>query len=300
MSDNYELKYTNINLFYKVFYSRLFILINLIVDENTYNIRKIQEQVKAFTDDYSYYIIGKKVKTVDERNKETSKVVLERITKFNSFTNELNDYPSIDYRKHRKLLIEQNFDVSKLGEEQYYTILKEYYSFYEKVTKILSSFFETASQNGFLPKLNSPESLRRIGWNNYDFFFQELEDLKMKLNTIALEINVNSIMKSRRCMFIILELFKPYFSKKQIGEDLSKQLNFDFLKEQDKIELLYKTHIYSSIDKMGVEMQEELSKLIIPLKQNVAYVRRYLSYEFGESKMAPKLEQKYEYDPTGT
>lgn len=295
-----ELKYTNINLFYKVFYSRLFGLINLIVDENSYNIRTLKEQVKAFTDDYSYYIIGKKIKTKDEVEKETPQVILDRIVDFNSFTNSLKSYPSQDFKKIRLELLKNNLNISKISEEHYNILLNEYYDFYNDIAEILSTFFKIASENGFLPKLNSAESLRRIGWNNYDFFFQELEELKQKLNTIALEINVNSILKSRRCMFIILELFKPYFSKKKIGEDLSKELNFDFLKNRSSVRTLYRTHNYESIDKMGVDLQNELTQMIKPLKQNVSLVRRYLSFEFGESKMAPKLQDKYDFDPTGT
>lgn len=299
MSEN-ELRYTNINLFYKVFYSRLFDLINLIVDENTYDIRKLQEQVKAFTDDYSYYIIGKSVISKEEREKETAELVLERITNFNEFTSSIDGYPTTDYRRIRRFLLQKDLDVSKLGAEDYKTLLKEYYSFYEDTTSILSSFFKTASENGFLPKLGSAEDLRRIGYNNYDFFFQELENLKLKLNEIALKINISSILKSRRCMYIILELFKPYFKKKSVGNKLSKELDFKFLEDTYNIELLYKTHTYGSIDKMGLDLQKELQEVIIPLKRNVGYVRRYLSYEFGENKMAPKLEQKYDYDPTGT
>lgn len=298
--DSNELKYTNINLFYKVFYNRLFSLINLIVDENTYNIRKIEDQVKAFTDDYSYYIIGKSVITIEDLEKETSENVLKKIKDFNSFTSILNYYPSVNYKRIRKYLIDKDFKIEKLSIEDYNILLKEYYEFYEKVTVILSGFFCVASENGFLPKLNSAESLRRIGYNNYDFFFQELENLKIKLNDIGLNVSINSILKSRRCMFIILELFKPYFKKKKIGEELSNELNFLFLNDNNNIELLYKTHTYESIDKMGIELQEELRNVILPLKKNVSYVRRYLSYEFGESKMAPKLEQKYDYDPTGT
>lgn len=295
------LEYKNFWLFYKNLYTRLFKVINNIIDENHYNIRKLKDELNDFLDSYSYYILKKKLITKDEE-KETDKKILENLKGFDSFTETLNEFPSKEFNKIRLELTNTNpkYDISKLSMTNYTKLLQEYYSFFNQLILIIKNFIDITALNGFLPNIKSKSSLKTIGYANYDLFFTELEALKLKMSELTSTIRLNNIFKSRRCVLSVLVIFSPYFTKIEICNQLSKKLNYAFIEDEEILDKLKKSYNYDSFLSMSKEMQKDLLETIItPLRENVSLIKRYISYEFGERDMSPRIKRKYAYDPVG-
>jgi len=295
-----ELQFSNLNLFYQNLYSRLFELLNNVIDENQYNIRKLKDEIRGFTDDYSYYIIGKKMKNIKEKEKETTEKILETIREHDQFTSVLNNYPSKDYILIRRELIKNNYNLNSLGKEKYNLLVREYYSFFVDIVNIIKSFVAIASVNGFLPVIRSNSSLKQVGFNNYNYFFQEFENLKMRLRDITTSVHINNLLKSRRAIYILLMTFEPYYKKKEVFQEIFNNLDFSFLQDDETLKLIQSSYQYTSIDQMGYDDQKRMLNLIQPLSTYISLAKRYLSREFGEAGMSPIVKEKYNEDPFWT
>ena len=300
--DKEKLSYKNSYVFYQTLYKRLFTLINDIIDENKFNINLIKDKVVDFTDSYSYYIIGKSpILSKDSEDKlETDETLLTKLKEFDNFTNSLLNYPSKDYIKVRKELLLYNNDLSKLSVTNFKIILNEYYLFFDKVIGIITEFIKVSSINGFLPILKSKKSLRTIGFANYDLFFTELENLKLKLSSITTTIKISNMFKSRRCAYCILTVLSPYFKRKELFNSLKKDLDFSFLDNDVKLKAVNKHYQYDSLNELPKSLRLELETILNPFKTNVSYIKRYISFELGEIDLSPKIKKKYLYDPTWT
>ena len=299
------LEFKNFAIFYENLYKRLFELINHLIDDNQLNINSTRDKMNDFLDSYSYYIISKKIIEREDLNKEDIKekdsVILEKLNQFESFSESLNKYSTIEYNKIRFELIKNDYDLSKLSFNNYDLLMKEYYEFFNDVIIILSQFIEIASLNGFLPILKNNNSLKTIGFANYKAFFMELENLKLKMSGITTTIKLNNVFKCRRCVYSVLIIFSPYFKRQKIFNKLSKGLDFNFLNDQEIMKDFKKSYDYDDFLNLPKELKEKLeNKILIPIKTNVRLIKRYMSFEFGEIDMSPKLKKKYNYDPTWT
>ena len=304
-SDNQEiLEFKSFQIFYENLYKRLFELINHLIEDNQYNINTTRDKVRDFLDSYSYYIISKKVlerNDIDQDKRETDEIVLAKIKEFDKFSSELDKFSTIEYLKVRQELIKIEFDFSKLSFTNYNILMKEYYLFFNEVIIILKKFIEVASINGFLPILKNNNSLKTIGFANYKSFFMELENLKLKMSAITTTIKLNNVFKCRRCVYSVLVIFSPYFKRNKIFESLSDKLDFDFLNDEVIMKDFHKSYNYEDFYLLPRELKESLSsKVLVPIKENIIIIKRYMSYEFGEIDMSPKLKKKYNYDPTWT
>jgi len=297
-----EIEYKNLHLFYKNLYSRLFNLIHLLIDEKQYNIRRLKNEVITFTDDYSYYIIGKQILYKGDFNKEKEKdnIILKRLKDHDSFTEKLNPYPSKEYTKYRKELKTYDYKIDKLGNTKYNYIVNDYYSFFDEVLTILYEFIRVAAANGFLPIMKSNKSARTIGFANYDTFFQEMENLRIKMSEITKDVNFTNLLRVRRSIYTVLIVFSSYFKRHAIKDELLNNLDFEFIKEEENTELIIKLTQYDSLDDMTTENRQKIKDIIGPLRTNISLIKRYISYEFGELDMSPKLKNKYGDDPTWT
>jgi len=298
------LKYKNFHLFYTNLYERLFKLINIIVDENQFNIKLVKDKVNDFLDSYSYYIIDKKILTrtdVTEDKRESDEMILERLKNFDEFTASLNPFPSEEFIKIRRELERNDFNLSKLGDKQYNDLMREYYKFFDEVIKILQVFIGVASVNGFLPNILSKNSLSTIGYANYDYFFKELEALKIKMSEITTTLKVNNLFRCRRCMYSVLVIFSAYFKRKELFSKLASELDFTFLEDEKIMKDVKKGYNYNSVYDMSPDMRKNLNENIIdPLRHNISIIKRYMAYEFGEIDMSPRIKKKYGFDPTWT
>lgn len=302
-SNPQTLNYKNSFFFYNTLYTRLFQMINLVIDEDSFNINKVGDEIKDFCDNYSYYIIGKKALELNDKDEdETLDIIKNKIKEFDYFTEPLNKYPSDEFTKVRNILVNNgdDLDLSKLGNENYKLLIKEYYSFFNDCILIINRFITIASINGFLPILKNKRSERVIGYVNYELFFSELEKLKIKLSDITKTIKPTNIFKCRRAIYCVVIVLSPYFKKTEILEDFKQDLDFSFLEDDKKIELIRKSYNYESFIDMGTSMKKELLELQEPFKQSLRYVKRYISFELGEIDMNPKVKKKYNYDPTWT
>lgn len=297
-----EIEYKNLHLFYKNLYNRLFNMIHLLIDEKHFNIKKIKNEVISFTDDYSYYIIGKPIifKKTKKESHLTDKEVLQNIKNHDDFTSKLKSYPTQEYSKYRKELKKESYKIYRIGNDKYNYLVNEYYSFFDEVLNIVQEFIRAASENGFLPILKSKKSLRSIGYANYDTFFQELENLRIKMSDITKDINFTNLLKVRRSIYILLVVFSPYFKRNEIKQDLLNILDFEFIKNKENTQLMLRISDIDSIYDLTSENREKITTIIKPLKKNISYIKRYISYEFGELDMSPKLKNKYAYDPFWT
>lgn len=296
------LEYKNFYLFYNNLYTRLFNLINHIIDEKKYNIRIIKEETQDFLDTYSYYIIQKKLITKDEEEKGlySDENILKNLKEFNSFTNSLNDYPSQEYIKIRQELQRQDFSLEKLNQTQYNYLIREYYSFFNNILIILQNFIDVTSINGFLPNIKSKSALKTIGYTNYELFFTKLEELKLKMSEITTSINLTNIFKSRRCVMSILIIFSPYFTRLNLYEDFINKLDFKFITKDNVLTKIKKSYSYKDFYSLPQKLKQELSDEIInPIKSNTSLIKRYIAFEFGERDLNPKIKRKFGYDPTG-
>lgn len=304
IENNDQLEYKNLWLFYQNLYSRLFNLINDIVDEKEYNILKLRNKVNDFADSYSYYIIGKTILTKDnikgKKLVESDEDILKRLKDFDSFTESLNKFNTKEYIQVRLELMRCDYDLRKLTDPNFKLLTTEYYLFFNEAIKIIKNFIDIASSNGFLPNIKSKKSLKTIGYAQYDFFFKELENLKMKMSDITTDISMANIFKCRRCIYSILVIFSPYFKRVNIYSKLSQELNFDFLGDKNVLVNIKKTYDYKSFNHLPKDLQEANLKILTPLKLNVSLIKRYMSYEFGEIDMSPTIKKKYGYDPTWT
>jgi hypothetical protein len=303
MQENTQvLEYKNFHLFYRNLYTRLFNLINNVIDEKHYSIINIKNELQDFLDSYSYYILQKKLITKEEQEKglENEDVILNNLKSFDTFTDTLKTYPSVEYVKCQQQAKELKFNMSKLSQESYNLLLREYYSFFNKVLQILNKFIFITSENGFLPNIKNRTALKTIGFANYDLFFQELEMLKLKMSSITSSITIKNIFHSRRCVFSVLVIFSPYFTKYGIFDKLVLNLDFKFIKDDEKLRFLRNALGVNSLEDLGKETANVLKKDILnPLKENISLIKRYISYEFGERDLNPRITRKYGYDPTG-
>ena len=300
--NNNELEYKSFNLFYLNLYERLFTLINNIIDENHFNINKTKDELRDFLDNYSYYIIQKKQITREEQERgiDTDQNILDNIISFDSFTESLNSYPTKTFTKYRQELKTNGYDLSKLNQLKYNYILREYYKFFNEVVKILQSFINVTSVNGFLPNVKSKSSLKTIGWSNYQAFFIKLEELKIKMSTITTSIKLNNVFKARRCVLSILVVFSPYFTRMEIYEHFIKKLDFNFIGNDDTLRSLKKSYDYENLFSMPKHLRDSLSlEVVKPIKESTSLIKRYIALEFGERDLNPKIRRKYAYDPTG-
>ena len=301
-NSEYEIEYKNLHLFYENLYRRLFDLINTIIDEKYYNINLIKNKVIAFTDDYSYYIIGKEILTKDSiKNTEIKdEIVLAKLENHSKFTSKLDVYPTVEYIKYRKELKQNNYKIDSIGNTKYNHIISEYYTFFDEVLLVLKNFIGIASSNGFLPIMKSKKSVRNIGFANYDAFFKELENLRIKMSEITQDVNFTNLFKCRRAIYSVMIVFSSYFRRHSVKDNLLDNLDFNFLKEKENTELMINIYQYNSYDDMGFEKKQKINDIIVPLKNNISMIKRYISYEFGELDMSPKMKNKYNFDPTHT
>ena len=298
------LEFKSFHIFYENLYLRLFNLINHLIDENQYNINSTKDQLRDFLDNYSYYIISKKMITRDVLKKGFKMregEVMDNLKKFDEFTQTLNKYPSIEFSNIRRELIKQDFDITKVNYSKFTTLTNEYYAFFDEVITILKNFISVASENGFLPVMKNKNSLRSIGFANYKGFFSNLENLKLKMSEITTTIQLNNIFKCRRCMFCLLVIFSPYFKKTQTLEQLEPLLEFKFILDEDLMRTYKKSFEYKSFYDMGRSTQQDLNERVLtPLKTNISLIKRYISFEFGEIDLTPQIKKKYGFDPTWT
>lgn len=294
MENKDVLEYKNFWLFYTNLYTRLFQEINFLIDHRKYNINEVKNHIIDFLDWYSYYLVKQKLITKEEKEKAE---LLPKFKEFESFYKELEKYPSMEFLKARQELKRNDYEVSKLNKSYYMTLTQEYYLFLEQVLLVIKRFIKITSDIGFLPNVKSKHSLKSIGYANFDTFFKELEGLKLKASDITNGINVNNMLKCRRCMYCILIVFSPYFRDLEVYEELEKGLSFSFLNDKEIIEDIFKCYNY---DIIPVNLLDRINnKILNDLKRNISYIKRYISYEFGELDLAPKIKKKYAYDPTG-
>ena len=292
------LDFRNYGLFYHQLYTRLFDLIDLIIDEKQYNINKIKESTRDFLDLYSYYLIKKKEITKDEK-KMSHEDFFTMLKEFNNFTKVLDNYPSISYKKIIVELRSYDYDITKLSPLKFNELLKEYYDFFDDLNIILKEFVDISQVSGFLPNIKSKKSLKTIGYQNTNLFFVRLEDLKVKMTEITSQINANNLFKSRRCMYAVLLIFSPYFSQSKVYNSLVSKLNFSFIEDEEVMSKIQKAYKYKG--NIPLAFKEDLDESFMnDLKSNVAIIKRFVSYEFGEIGMSPTINKKYAYDPTGT
>jgi len=296
MSDTNEiLEYKNFFLFYKNLYTRLFDLIDLLIDEKDFNIKKVKNKVIDFLDSYSYYLLKQKMITKEDEVK-SKLYLLEELKNFNQFFEPLTKYPSLDYIKVRYEYLRVSNVLTKLSDINYDTFIKEYYYFFEDTLQIIKKFISISSDCGFLPNIKSKTAIKTIGYANYDLFFTKLEELKLKVSDITSNIDISNSFKSRRCCYCILLVFSPYFKNKEVQEILESSLNFKFLEDKEIMINIRKASNYSTLP---VELIQNLERdLLSNLKSNISNIKRFISYEFGEMDMSPKIKKKYAYDPT--
>jgi hypothetical protein len=299
-NNNDILEYKNFYLFYSNLYQRLFNVITLLIDEREYSIVRIKNSVIDFLDWYSYYLLKQKLITKQDSVRTTMKL-LEEIEGFNSFYEPLLSYPSNSYTIKRIELTKHNYNISKLTSENQEYIMKEYYFFFEEALQVMRKFIEVTSECGFLPNIKSKTALKSIGYANYDLFFTNLENLKIKSSEITNSVNISNSFISRRCMYCILITFSPYFRNQEVLDTLIKRLSFKFLDDPSIMRNLKKVNSYSDVTALEITLKKELDRdLLIPLKNNISLIKRYISFEFGERDMSPTIKKKYAYDPTGT
>lgn len=294
------LEYKNFYLFYSNLYQRLFNVINLLIDEKEYSINKIKNNIIDFLDWYSYYLFKQKLITKEDKER-TSNRLLEEIEDFQKFYEPLNKYPSNDYLIYRAELVKGDYELNKLSSNKQEYLMKEYYFFFEESLQIMKKFIDVTSECGFLPNIKSKTALKSIGYANYDLFFTNLENLKMKASEVTNNINLTNSFISRRCMYCILISFSPYFRNTEVLNILIERLSFKFLDDKKIMENLKKVNNYKDVYSIEKTLKEELDKeLLNPLKTNISLIKRFISFEFGERDMSPTIKKKYAYDPTGT
>jgi hypothetical protein len=298
MEEDNILEYKNLYLFYEILYNRTFDLINILIDESTYDIYKIKTKLIDFLDWYSYYLIQKKLIEKDDLEEKESKII-EKINNFSNFYKELNKYPSQNFLVSFKNYKGYDLDKSKLSNKDFYILNNEYYNFFDDVLEILRQFIKITSESGFFPQVKNKANVKNIGYANHDKFFKLLEELKSKISEITTQIDIINSFKSRRAINCLLIIFSPYFNNKNIIIDLLSKLNFNFVNNEDTMNKI-KTSMYYEYYLLPQQLKKELDIIIIiPLRENISISKRLISYEFGEKDMSPRLKKKYNYDPTG-
>jgi len=299
MENKEVLEYKNFYLFYKNLYQRLFDIIDLLIEHNNFNCLKIKNTLVDFLDSYSYYLMRKKEITKDEATKKEIEL-LKEFKDFEDFFKELTNFPSLEYQKIRIEFKRFDKSLNKLSDLKYKTLMREYYNFFEQVLLILNKFIGVTSEAGFLPNIKSKKALRVIGYANYDFFFTKLEELKIKVSEITTKITLTNSFKSRRALYVMVVIFKPYFSNLEVYNKLQGDLNFNFLNDDVIIKNIRKANQYKTNYEIPLTLMNELEEQILTdLKQNISFIKRYISYEFGEKDMSPKIKRKYAYVPYG-
>lgn len=292
------LDYKNQSLFYINLYTRLFDLIELLIDEKRFNIIKLKNTTADFFDTYSYYLMKKKLVTREDVELEKEDII-SMLKQFDTFTESLNEYPSQRYLKIRYTFAKFDYSLTKLGKEDYNYLLREYYCFFDAVLAILKEFVDVCSVSGFLPNIRNKSAMRSIGYANFNEFFKRLENLKLKLSDLTCDIKINNLFKSRRCAYSILLIFSPYFRKLSVYDDLVSKLDFKFMQD-DKIMRELKRSLNHDNNKMPVDLMNFINENVLSdLKETVGLIKRYISYELGERDFSPKIKKKYAYDPTG-
>jgi hypothetical protein len=296
--DENVLEYKNFYLFYKNLYTRLFNLIELLIDEKDFNIIKIKNNVIDFLDSYSYYLFKQKLITQDQAER-TQKDLLKELRDFDKFYKDLIPYPTNNFNKIKLEYLRADNNIFKLSNENYNELLKEYYYFFNKVLLILKDFIKISSDCGFLPNIKSKVSIKAIGYANYDLFFSRLEELKLKFSEITCKVDISNSFKSRRCAYCMIIIFSAYFTNKEIEEELEKELSFNFLEDEELLKKIKNVGSYKNYIDIPLKTRTELeNKLLNDLKLNISCIKRFISFEFGEMDMSPKIKKKYAYDPT--
>ena len=290
------LDYSNLLIFYKTLYNRTFEFVNYLIEHKRYNIREVKERLNDYLDNYSYYMINNELVEKNEKKKD----ILLKIQEFNNFTKNLSEYPSSQYVKIRRNYIDSKYLLSGLSKTEFENFVNEYYSFLTEVFNCLKEFINISSRNGFFPNIRSKKIEKSIGYTNYDHFFILLEDFKTNVSSITSSITPQNSLKVRRCMYALMIIFRPYFNDFNVAEQLIERVNFDILKDYKVIELMYKTLTYESIDHMGVDLVNDIdTNFLSELKESVSLIKRYVSYEFGEIDMSPRIKKKLAYVPLG-
>lgn len=296
--DETVLEYKNFYLFYKNLYSRLFNLIELLIDEREFNIIKIKNNVIDFLDCYSYYLFKQKLITEDE-TKRTQQQLLKELRGFDKFFKPIKQYPTEQFNKIKLEYIRNNNNIYSLSDTNYKEFIKEYYYFFNNVLLILKDFIKISSDCGFLPNIKSKVSIKAIGYANYDLFFTRLEELKLKFSDITCKVDISNSFKSRRAAYCMIIIFSAYFTNKEIEEELEQGLNFEFLEDEELLKKIKKVVRYNNYIDIPITIRSELeNKILNNLKLNISCIKRFISFEFGEMDMSPKIKKKYAYDPT--
>lgn len=299
VENNELLEYKNFHLFYENLYARLFNIINLLIDEKEYDIIKLKNTIIDFLDWYSYYLIKQKMISKEDRIRIDNDLLID-IQNFKSFYSKITAYPSKEFNLYRLELIKQNYELNRIGETKQTLIIKEYYYFLEETLQIIKEFISISSECGFLPNIKSQTALKSIGYSNYDKFFINLENLKLKTSDITNNINLSNAFISRRAMYCLIICFSPYFKNKSVLKELEESLTFKFLENEEIFNKILKVNKYNSIYDIPLTLGQELEKeLIKPLKNNISLIKRFISFEFGERDINPTIKKKYAYDPTG-
>ena len=299
MENKEVLEYKNFYLFYKNLYQRLFDLIDLLIEHNSFNCLKIKNTLIDFLDSYSYYLMRKKEITKDEATKKELEL-LKDFKDFEEFYSQINNFPSFEYQKVRIDFKKYDNNLKKLSDTNYKILMREYYNFFDEVLLILNKFIGVTSEAGFLPNIKSKKALRVIGYANYDFFFTKLEELKIKVSEITTKITLTNSFKSRRALYVMVVIFKPYFSNLEVYNKLQSELNFNFLDNEKIVKNIRKANNYNSSFEIPLSLMNELEGQILKdLKQNISFIKRYISYEFGEKDISPKIKRKYSFVPYG-
>lgn len=293
-----KLQYMNSHLFYSILYKRLFKVINILIDHNDYNINYVNNHVKDFIDSYSYYLL--KDELVESEEQENEDILIKLKSFEDEQFKEINKYPTKEYKDLRYTYLKNNSVLSDLSTSNYYSFVNEYYRYFDDVITVIQHFITVSSESGFLPNIKSKKSLKTIGFANFDFFFNELENLKVKVSDITAKIDSNNFFKSRRCMYCFLLVFTSYYQQIDTYKQLKESLDFSFINDKEVLKKLQLSQQYEALDLMPKSLREYVEdNLINDLKTNISIIKRYLSYEFGELGLSPSKKKKYGYIPRG-
>lgn len=285
-------------LFYSVMYKRLFNLLNIIIDDTNFNINSIKLTLHDFLDSYSYYLT-KKSEIQQGTEERTPEQLMSELEQFSEFTETLNKYPTQEFIKIKQEMNKLNTNSFGLGSEKFYYLYQEYYSFFTDVIDIIKKFIDISNTSGFLPNTKNKALERSIGFTNYEFFFNELENLKLKASEITTKVSIGNIFKSRRCIYTLTCAFSPYFSNKQVYNTLIEKLSFDFVTDKQIMSDIRKAGSYKSYIDISTDLLNTINESILSNQiTDISVIKRYISYEFGELDLIPRIKPKYAYDPT--
>jgi len=291
-----------LDLHYQNLFQNFFELINLIIDEKTYNIKKIKRRLQAVCDDNSYQLMGKDViqEYIDKGIELNSpEYISMKIQDFrNNFYGEVLNFPSDDFNKIRNILKNNQFKFEKLSYEEFKIMYVEYYDFFEQVIHVLQRFVEVSVKNGLFPMVDKRG--RTINFAKYDFFFIEFQNLKEKVSRMSEEVTSQNMLKIKRTLNLMVIVFQPYYKMKELNLMTLEKLKLEEYNSDEQVKLLYDMYILKDERKISNSLRLKQKELITQLEDTVSYVRGYMSNEFGEVGITPKIKKKYAHDPTWT